>query len=36
MPKVASEAAHELGITTGSKSLAELINEVHAKLASVY
>eukprot|EP00964_Phaeocystis_antarctica_P000781 scaffold424_cov69-Phaeocystis_antarctica.AAC.13 len=36
MPKVASEAAHELGITTGSKSLAELIHEVHAKLASVY
>eukprot|EP00964_Phaeocystis_antarctica_P030125 scaffold16978_cov71-Phaeocystis_antarctica.AAC.4 len=36
MPKVASEAAHDLGITTGSKSLAELIHEVHAKLASVY
>ena len=36
MPKVASEAAHYLGITTGSKSLAELIHEVHAKLASVY
>ena len=36
MPKVASEAAHDLGIATGSKSLAELINEVHAKLASVY
>ena len=36
MPKVASEAAHDLGIATGSKSLAELIHEVHAKLASVY
>ena len=36
MPKVASEAAYDLGIATGSKSLAELINEVHAKLASVY
>ena len=36
MPKVASEAARDLGITTGSKSTAELIHEVHAKLTSVY
>ena len=33
MPKVALEAAHDLGITTSNKSTAELINEVHAKLA---
>lgn len=33
MPKVALEAAHDLGITTSNKSTAALINEVHAKLA---